>query len=221
MHKLKINSKSKKLIAISALCLILIPVLSGCAFFENAEIEINQSTVGLPLQISTYDFNGQKIDEIKTSKAKIHTDRKMSEKSDGKENSSVIDIDYGSNRTIHVGSTLIAYEGIKNYADVYNHEHIKVNATQDKSVPIVTDIYKDFQNTWGKGYNGTVVFVKSQSGVPIGTFYGKNVSVHKSKIKNATNFVIDDHRLFCYRCEYTTYSLSALKTMFIKEKSKD
>ncbi|MBI0151326.1 DUF5052 family protein, partial [Bifidobacterium sp. M0353] len=118
MHKLKSNSKSKKLIAILALCLVLTPVLSGCAFFENAEIEIKQNTAGLPLQISTYDFNGQKIDEIKTSKAKIHTDRKMSEKSDGKENSSVIDIDYGSNRTIHVGSTLIAYEGIKNYTDV-------------------------------------------------------------------------------------------------------
>lgn len=66
----KIKSKNKKLIAILALCLVLIPVLSGCAFFENAEIEIKQSTIGLPLQISTYDFNGQKIDEIKTSKAK-------------------------------------------------------------------------------------------------------------------------------------------------------
>lgn len=98
---MEIKSKNKKLTAILALCLVLMPVLSGCAFFENAEIEIKQSTIGLPLQISTYDFNGQKIDEIKTSKAKIHTDREMSDKSDGKENSSVIDVDYGSNRTVH------------------------------------------------------------------------------------------------------------------------
>lgn len=54
MHKLKSNSKSKKLIAILALCLVLTPVLSGCAFFENAEIEIKQNTAGLPLRI--YDL---------------------------------------------------------------------------------------------------------------------------------------------------------------------
>ena len=207
--------KNKKHLFAAVLLICMVPVLSGCSIFKNAEIQLKQSTVGLPLQISTYDFNGQKIDEIKTSTANIHTDRQMSEKTDGKENSSVIDIDYGSNRTIHVGSTLIAYEGIKNYADVYNHnhKHTKIDATQDKSIPFVTNIYKDFQNAWGKGYNGTVVFVKSQSGVPIGAFYGKKVSVHKSDIKNATNFVVDGHRLFCYRCEYTTYSLSSLKKM--------
>lgn len=205
--------KNKKTLFAAILLMCLVPVLSGCSYFENAEIQLKQSTVGLPLQISTYDFNGQKIDQINASTANIHTDSKMSEKTDGKENSSVIDIDYGSNRTIHVGSTLIAYEGIKNYADVYNHKHTKIDATQDKSIPFVTNIYKDFQNTWGKGYNGTVVFVKSQSGVPIGAFYGKKVSVHKSDIKNATNFVVDGHRLFCYRCEYTTYSLNSLKKM--------
>ena len=25
--------------------------------------------------------------------------------------------------------------------------------------------------------------------------------------------VVDGHRLFCYRCEYTTYSLNSLKKM--------
>lgn len=205
--------KNKKYLFAVILLMCMVSVLSGCSRFENAEIQLKQSTVGLPLQISTYDFNGQKIDEIKTSTANIHTDREMSDISDGKENSSVIDIDYGSNRTIHVGSTLIAYEGIKNYADVYNHKHVNIDATEDKSIPFVTGIYKDFQNTWGKGYNSTVVFVKSQSGVPIGAFYGKKVSVHPSEIKNATNFVVDGHRLFCYRCEYTTYSLSSLKKM--------
>ena len=41
----------------------------------------------------------------------------MSQNNNGKENSSVIDIDYGHQRMIHVGSTLIAYEGLKNYED--------------------------------------------------------------------------------------------------------
>lgn len=85
--------KNKKHLFAVVLLTCLIPVLSGCSYFENAEIQLKQSTVGLPLQISTYDFNGQKIDQINASTANIHTDSKMSEKSDGKENSSVIDID--------------------------------------------------------------------------------------------------------------------------------
>ena len=67
--------KNKKHLFAVILLMCLVPVLSGCSYFENAEIQLKQSTVGLPLQISTYDFNGQKIDEIKTSTS--HTQRTL------------------------------------------------------------------------------------------------------------------------------------------------
>lgn len=81
-----------------------------------------RSKIGaLPLTVSTYDSNGQKIDQIRAKSVNIHIDKKMSQKnSTGTEKSSVIDVDYGSNRMIHVGSTMIAYEGLKNYEDYFN-----------------------------------------------------------------------------------------------------
>lgn len=217
---MKISKKLIKIIASVALCAGSMFMLTACGDAENFALNIRQSTFGLPLTIATYDFEGQKIDQIKTNKAYIHTDDNMSKKnSDGDEQSSVIDIDYGKNRSIHVGSTLLAWEGIKNYSDIYNHEHVNVNTKNknDKSIPFVNRFYNNFKNSWGG--NGTVVFIKSQSGAPIGAFYGKHVSIHRTKVKNATDFVINGHRLFCYRCNYTTYPVHVLKSMAQNKKA--
>src|SRR5699024_12185163 len=65
-------------------------------YFENWELSMRSKIGALPLTVSTYDSNGQKIDQIKAKSVNIHTDKKMSQKdSNGNEKSSVIDIDYG------------------------------------------------------------------------------------------------------------------------------
>lgn len=64
----------------------------------------------------------------------------MSQKdSSGNEKSSVIDVDYSHNRMIHIGSTLIAYEGLKNYEDEFN-KHVNIN-DQNKAVPLLNTMY--------------------------------------------------------------------------------
>lgn len=121
-------------------------------WFDNFELTLESKTKGLPLTISTYDFDGQKIDQVKAKSADIHTDVAMSKTDkDFNEQSSVIDADYGNKRMTHVGSTLIA------------------------------------------------------------VFTGDNVSTHQTEMKNATKFVINGHRLFAYRCDYTVYPMSSIK----------
>ncbi|WP_236695702.1 DUF5052 family protein [Lactobacillus ultunensis] len=162
----------------------------------------------LPLTVSTYDSNGQKIDQIKAKSVNIHTDKKMSQQNDnGKEKSSVIDVDYGKQRMIHVGSTLIAYEGLKNYEDAFN-KHVKID-DQNRSIPLLNTMYQNFKNDW-KG-DAKVVMIRSQLGMPIAVFTGNDVSIHKSDMKNSTQFVIDGHRLFVYRADYTVYPIASLK----------
>lgn len=104
MHK-------KKLVSLLSLGALAITLLSGCSNIENWELSMRSKIGALPLTVSTYDSNGQKIDQIKAKSVDIHTDKKMSQKDSKNEKSSVIDVDYGHNRMIHVGSTLIAYEG--------------------------------------------------------------------------------------------------------------
>lgn len=177
-------------------------------WFDNAELTIKSKTKGLPLTISTYDFDGQKIDQVKTNSADIHTDNTMSKgDSDGNEQSSVIDVDYGKNRMIHVGSTMIAYEGLKNYQDEFS-QHNNIN-DQNRSMPILNSMYQDFKNQWNS--QARVVMIRSQSGKPIATFVGNHVSIHNTDMKNTTKFVIDGHRLIVYRCDYTVYPMKSIK----------
>lgn len=177
-------------------------------WLDNTELTIRSKTKGLPLTISTYDFDGQKIDQIKTKSANIHTDNTMSKTdSNGNEKSSVLDIDYGNNRMIHVGSTMIAYEGLKNYQDEFN-QHTNIN-DQNRSVPILNSMYQDFQNQWNS--QARVIMIRSQSGKPIATFVGDHVSIHNTDMKNTTKFVINGHRLIAYRCDYTIYPMNSVK----------
>lgn len=198
----------KKLVLILLSCVFLL-TLAGCSKFQNWELSLRSKVSGLPLTVSTYDAAGQKIDQIQAKSVDIHTDKEMSQKDDsGNENSSVIDVDYGNKRMTHVGSTLIAYEGLKNYQDAYNKKHVNVS-DQNKSVPFLNTMYQDFKNAWNG--NDKIVMIRSQLGMPIAVFAGKHVSIHKSDMKNTTQFVIDGHRLFAYRADYTIYPVSSLK----------
>lgn len=128
--------------------------------------------------------------------------------SNGNEQSSVIDVDYGNKRMTHVGSTLIAYEGMKNYEDQFS-KHVNID-DHEKSVPLLNSMYQDFKNQWNS--QARVVMIRSQSGKPIAVFVGNHVSVQSTEMKNSTKFTVDGHRLFAYRCDYTVYPMSSIKS---------
>lgn len=52
-------------------------------------------------------------------------------------------------------------------------------------------------------------------GIPfkqIAVFVGNHVSVQSTEMKNSTKFTVDGHRLFAYRCDYTVYPMSSIKS---------
>lgn len=198
-------------VAIATTTIALVPMTAHASFlgwFDDLNLNIKSSVKGLPLKVSTYDFDGQKIDQVKAQSADIHTDNNMSDyDSDGNQKSSVIDVDYGGKRMTHVGSTLIAYEGMRNYEDMFA-KHVNID-DHNKSVPLINSMYQTFRNDWNS--EAKVVMIRSQAGKPIGVFVGNHVSIHKTRTKNATNFVINGHRLFVYRCDFTMYPMSSIK----------
>lgn len=182
--------------------------LTACSNIDDWSLSMKSKIGQLPLIVSTYDANGQKIDQITSKSVYIHTDSKMSKKdSNGDEKSSVIDVDYGNKRMTHVGSTLIAYEGLTNYEDKFT-KHVNI-ADHTKSIPLLNSMYHDFKNDWSG--DSKIVMIRSQLGLPLAVFTGNYVSIHQSHMKNATKFVIDGHRLLVYRADYTIYPIASLK----------
>lgn len=109
---------------------------------------------------------------------------------------------------LHVGSSLIAYEnGLQNIFEEYV-QTVDIN-NFDKSVPFINRMVNDLANyTTGKA---KVVLIRSQSGQPLATFAGDDVSYFATDIDKSTGLLIDGNYLFVYRCDYTIYDLALLK----------
>lgn len=194
--------------------LLLIPalllLLTGCTALDDTGLSIKSAIKGLPITVSTYDADGQKIDQIKAKSVDITTYAPMS-KTDGNFNelSKVIDVEYGGNQMIHVGSSLIANEGLTNYRDEFS-QHINIE-DDNPSTPWLSRIYNNYKNDWsGKA---RVVMVRSQTGKPIAVFVGNKVRVSDTEMKSTTKLNIDGKRVFIYRCDYSIYDLDTVAQM--------
>ena len=110
---------------------------------------------------------------------------------------------------LHVGSSLILRE--KGLTDVFDEYSKKVDIeNQDRSVPFLNSMLNDFKNlTTGKS---KVILIRSQSGKPLATFIGDEVSYFATDIDKSTGLIIDDQYLFIYRCDYTIYDLELLES---------
>lgn len=185
-------------------------VLSGCNWLEMKFGNIKEQFVGRELTIQTYDENSQLIDRVQGKSVSIEADEDFSLKDvDGNtvEKSSVLNITVGGKQMLHVGSSLIAYEdGLEDLFDLYSQQVDLSNF--DRSVPFINRMVNDLANyTTGKD---KVVLIRSQSGQPLATFAGDDVSYYATEMDKSTGLLIDGHYLFIYRCDYTIYDLSLL-----------
>lgn len=186
-------------------------VLSGCNFFAWGVGNLKEQFKGREITIQTYDENSQLIDQIKGKSISIKADDEFALKDiDGKtvEKSSVLNITVSGKQMLHVGSSLIAYEdGLTNILN----EYTKTVDFQsfDRSVPFVNRMINDMKNfTTGKDQ---VILIRSQSGQPLATFVGNDVSYFATDIDKSTGLLIDGKYLFIYRCDYTIYDSALLQ----------
>lgn len=66
----------KKITLILSLSAVMITLSSCSSNIANWELSMRSKIGALPLTVSTYDSNGQKIDQIKAKSVDIHTDKK-------------------------------------------------------------------------------------------------------------------------------------------------
>ena len=185
-------------------------VLSGCNWLQYKIGSLKEQFVGRELTIQTYDENSQMIDRVQGKSVSIEADDDFSLKDvngDTVEKSSVLNITVGGKQMLHVGSSLIAYEdGLQNIFEEYVQK-VDLNSF-DRSVPFINRMVNDLQNlTTGKE---KIILIRSQSGQPLATFAGDDVSYFATEIDKSTGIMIDGKYLFIYRCDYTIYDLALL-----------
>ena len=186
-------------------------VLSGCNWLQYKIGSLKEQFVGRELTIQTYDENSQMIDRVQGKSVSIEADDDFSLKDvngNTVEKSSVLNITVGGKQMLHVGSSLIAYEdGLENIFEEYVQK-VDLNSF-DRSVPFINRMVNDLQNlTTGKE---KIILIRSQSGQPLATFAGDDVSYFATEIDKSTGIMIDGKYLFIYRCDYTIYDLALLK----------
>ena len=200
----------KKIISIS-LVAVLVLTLAGCNWFEKKLGDLKEALVGREMVIQSYDENSQLIDRVQGKSVSIKADDEFELTDvDGNvvEKSSVLNITVGGNEIIHVGSSLISHElGLENIFDVYAKSVDLDNF--DRSVPFVNRMVNELKNyTTGKD---KIILIRSQSGQPLATFAGDDVSYYSTDIENSTALLIDGEFLFIYRCDYTIYDTELLQ----------
>ncbi len=201
------NTRGLKLVC-AALCVTL---LSGCALFRNEAGKMMEALKGREAIVQTYDEESNIIDKIEGKSISVSSEDKFDTKNeDGKttEKSSVISLTVGGKSMVHVGSSLILYE--KGLSNVFDEFTKKVDIKSiDRSTPFLNKMVNDMKNiTSGKS---KVILIRSQSGKPLATFVGNNVSYFATKIDKSTGILIDGKYLFIYRCDYTIYDSELLK----------
>ncbi|CAM2978099.1 DUF5052 domain-containing protein [Hathewaya histolytica] len=181
--------------------------LSGCNVFRNKMGKMLESLKGREAIVQTYDEDSNIIDRIEGKSISINTEDEFNSKDeDGKtiKKSAVMKLTVGGKSMLHVGSSLIMYE--KGLEDIFNEYSKKVEIKNLKrSTPFLNNMINDMRNlTTGKS---KVVLIRSQSGKPLATFAGNNVSYFATGIDKSTGILIDGKYLFIYRCDYSIYDM--------------
>lgn len=189
----------------------LIAILTACNLLEYEVGNLKEELNGREMLIQTYDENSQLIDRVQGTSIGINADKKFSlEDSEGNtvEKSSVLNIVVGEKQMLHVGSSLIAHEtGLQNLIEEYAKQ-VDIN-NFDKSVPFLNRMVTDLQNiTTGKS---KIILIRSQSGQPLATFAGDEVSYFSTNIDKSTALLVDGKFLLIYRCDYSIYDTALLK----------
>lgn len=203
------NIKKTGILAI--VLIMIVSLLSGCNFLSNEFGKLKDAFAGRTAVIQSYDEDSNIIDRVEGKSISIGAEDKFATvDKDGNttKKSGVLSLTVGGKSVVHVGSSMIiAEKGLTNvFEEFAKTTDIKNN---DRSVPFVNRMVNSVKNlTTGQNF---VILIRSQSGTPLATYVGNDVSYFATDVDKSTGFIIDGKYLFVYRCDYTVYDLSLLQ----------
>lgn len=198
-------------ISIPFMMLGLVVLLSGCAGLLHFGEQINKAWSGVSAVMTTYDQDGNKIDEVKGESFNFSRDSRFdTTNSEGTSNrdSSVLLISIGKSHISHVGSTMIlAEKGLEDVTDKVD-KRVALN-NLEAGTPFINSFIEKNRNLWS-GKSKTLM-IRSQDGLPIAVYSGNKVEIFATDIPKSTWFRVDGKMLLVYRADYTVYDTDLLK----------
>lgn len=185
--------------------------LVGCNAFSWFGGGLKEMFYGTKATFTSYDEDSKVIDRVKSDQMMVSAeDTFATVSSDGTTtSSSVLNLTIGKKSMIHIGSSaLIAQDGLVDVFDEYAKTY-DIENHDTRGIPFLNKMINDMKNlTFGQDY---IILIRSQTGKPLATFVGKDVSYFSTEIAKTTGILIDGYRLLIYRCDYSIIPLSFIE----------
>lgn len=203
--------KKMSKVAIIVTLIIAMVSLTGCNALENDWGNIKSAFKGREAIIQSYDDEQNIIDRIEGKSIDVGAEdifATTDAEGNTTKKSGVISLTVGGKSMLHVGSSLIMRQ--KGLVDVFDEYSKTLDfKNQNRSTPFINRMVNSMKNlTTGQHF---LVLIRSQTGKPIATFVGNDVSYFATDVDKSTMFNIDGKALFIYRCDYTVVDLSLLQ----------
>lgn len=203
----------KKVYAVVA-GVLLLSILSGCASFQWGAGNFESAFKGTEATFRSYSHAGAVIDEIHSDAMYFSSEDKFATKNESGETvkaSGVMNLTIGDKSMLHVGSSaIIAQDGLVDVFDEYAKTYT-IDSSNTRGVPFINKMVNDMRNyTVGNDY---IILVRSQTGIPLATFVGNEVSYFATSLDKSTGILVDGMRLLLYRCDYSIIPLSFIKRL--------
>lgn len=200
---------SKKVLILSALIVILITV-GGCNVISNITNKIEGALLGDDYKILSYDDYGNNTLTLQGNRVNIGIfENEANSGSDGFK-SEVLELTIDGHQMLHVGSTAVfAERGVNTVAD-FDYEFLKNMTSKGLSTVVPLDrSINSLANFFG---DKKVIIIKSQLGVVVGVYQGKNVTVEiPADLPKMTRLIVDGKSLYIYRADYEIMDTELLK----------
>ena len=207
----------KKVMLLLSLVLVMSILFSGCSLFESMVHDIKGTLIGVPYNIEFYDHYGEK--SFITTGEKIDIEGNFIEELgvDSSGNtitnyvlSSVITITIDGKEMESCGDTVIfAESGLKpdiefSLSDISSESNGNIS-----NLTSAARLINKYKNYFGKS---RVVVIKSQLGVPICAYSGKDVYWEvPDDLPKTTKLMVDGKALYIHRANFQIIDLNLIK----------
>lgn len=187
--------------AVIGLIIVMTLVVSACNVVSNITNRIEGALLGDDYKILSYDDYGNNTLTIQGNRVNIGIfENEANSGADGNK-SEVLEITVDGHQLLHVGSTAIfAERGVNTLVD-FDYNYLKDMTAKGLSTVVPLDrSVNQLKNFLG---DEKVIIVKSQLGVVVGVYQGKNVTVEiPTDLPKMTRLIVDGKSLYLYRADY-------------------
>jgi hypothetical protein len=206
---MNLNHVLKKMLIVG-LVLVTLVTTSACNVISNITNKIEGALLGDDYKILSYDDYGNNTLTIQGNRVNIGIfDNKANSGADGFK-SEVLEITIDGHQLLHVGSTAVfAERGVKMVKD-FDFDYLKDITSKGLSTVVPLDrSVNSLKNFLGEE---KVIIIKSQLGVVVGVYQGKNVTVEiPTDLPKMTRLIVDGKSLYIYRADYEIMDTALLK----------